>query len=56
MKNITEEYVIGEEVICRKYIKTMGTQFNVNFKFRDFNISLGILLFYKMWQQMRSKT
>ena len=24
MKNITEEYVIGEEVICRKYIKTKG--------------------------------
>ena len=38
MKNITEEYVIGEEVICRKYIKTMGTKFNVNFKFRISNI------------------
>ena len=34
MKNITEEYVIGEKVICRKYIKTMGTKFNVNFRFR----------------------
>ena len=38
MKNITEEYGIGEEVICRKYIKTMGTKFNVNFKFRISNI------------------
>ena len=28
MKNITEEYVIGEEVICRKYIKNKGTKFN----------------------------
>ena len=38
MKNITEEYVIGEEVICRKYIKTKGKKFNVNFKFRISNI------------------
>ena len=38
MKNITEEYVIGEEVICRKYIKNKGTKFNVNFKFRISNI------------------
>ena len=26
MKNISEEYVIGEEVICRKYIKNKGTK------------------------------
>ena len=26
MKNITEEYVIGEEVICRKYIKTRSEE------------------------------
>ena len=38
MKNITEEYVIGEEVICRKYIKNKGTKFNVNFRFRISNI------------------
>ena len=38
MKNITEEYVIGEKVIYRKYIKTMGTKFNVNFEFRISNI------------------
>ena len=38
MKNITEEYVINEEVICRKYIKTKGKKFNVNFRFRIANI------------------
>ena len=38
MKGIEDEYIIGEEVICRKYIKTMGTKFNVNFKFRIANI------------------
>ena len=38
MKNITEEYVIGEEVICRKYMKTKGKKFNVNFRFRIVNI------------------
>ena len=38
MKGIEDEYVIGEYVICRKYIKTKGTQFNVNFKFRISNI------------------
>ena len=32
MKGIEHEYVIGEEVICRKYIKTKGKKFNVNFK------------------------
>ena len=38
MKNISEEYVINEEVICRKYIKTKGNKFNVNFRFRIVNI------------------
>ena len=38
MKGIDDEYVVGEEVICRKYIKTKGTKFNVNFKFRIVNI------------------
>ena len=38
MKGIEDEYVIGEEVICRKYVKTKGTKFNVNFKFRISNI------------------
>ena len=38
MKGIEDEYVIGEEVICRKYIKTKGKKFNVNFKFRIVNI------------------
>ena len=30
--------MIGEEVICRKYVKKIGTKFNVNFKFRMSNI------------------
>ena len=38
MKGIEDEYVIGEEVICRKYVKNKGTTFNVNFKFRISNI------------------
>ena len=38
MKGIEDEYVIGEYVICRKYIKNKGTKFNVNFKFRISNI------------------
>ena len=38
MKGIDDEYVVGEEVICRKYIKTKGKKFNVNFKFRIVNI------------------
>eukprot|EP00438_Fugacium_kawagutii_P019097 Skav234725 [mRNA] locus=scaffold634:457313:460261:+ [translate_table: standard] len=38
MKGIEDEYVIGEEVICRKYIKTKGKKFNVNFKFKISNI------------------
>ena len=38
MKNISEEYVINGEVICRKYIKTKGKKFNVNFRFRIVNI------------------
>ena len=37
MKGIEDEYVIGGEVICRKYVKNIGTQFNVNFKFRISN-------------------
>lgn len=38
MKGIEDEYVVGEEVTCRKYIKTKGKKFNVNFKFRIVNI------------------
>ena len=38
MKGIDDEYVVGEEVICRKYIRTKGKKFNVNFKFRIVNI------------------
>ena len=38
MKGIEDEYIIGEEVICRKYVKNKGTKFNVNFKFRISNI------------------
>ena len=38
MKNISEEYVINGEVICRKYIKTEGKKFNVNFRFKIVNI------------------
>ena len=38
MKGVEDEYVIGEEVICRKYVKNKGTKFNVNFKFRISNI------------------
>ena len=38
MKGIEDEYVIGEEVICRKYAKNKGMKFNVNFKFRVSNI------------------
>ena len=38
MKGIEDEYVVGEEVICRKYIKTKGKKFNVNCKFRIVNI------------------
>ena len=34
MKGIKEEYIIGEEVICRKYIKTKGKKFNVNIKYK----------------------
>ena len=38
MKGIEDEYVVGEEVIYRKYIKTKGKKFNVNFKFKIVNI------------------
>ena len=38
MKGIEDEYVTGEEVICRKYVKNKGMKFNVNFKFRVSNI------------------
>ena len=38
MKGIEDEYVVGEEVICRKYIKTKGKKINVNFKFKIVNI------------------
>ena len=35
MKGIENEYVIGEEVICRKYIKTKGKKFNVFFNCKN---------------------
>ena len=38
MKGIEDEYVIGEYLICRKYVKNKSTKFNVNFKFRISNI------------------
>lgn len=38
MKNIEEEYVVGEDVICRKYLKFGGKKFNVNFKLRIIHI------------------
>ena len=38
MKGIKDEYIIGEEVICRKYIKTKGKKFNVNIKFKIYDI------------------
>ena len=44
MKGIEDEYVIGEEVICRKYVKNIGTKFNVNFKFRISNIAGNIVV------------
>ena len=34
MKGIKGEYVLNEEVICRKYIKTKGKKFNVNIKYK----------------------
>ena len=34
MKGIKDEYVLNEEVICRKYIKTKGKKFNVNIKYK----------------------
>lgn len=34
MKNIEDEYIVGEEDICRKYLKHNGKKFNVNFKFK----------------------
>ena len=38
MKNIEDEYIVGEEVICRKYLKFSGKKFNVNFKFKIIHI------------------
>ena len=38
MKNIEDEYIVGEEVICRKYLKHNGKKFNVNFKFKIIHI------------------
>ena len=38
MKNIDEEYIIGEEVVCRKFLKTDEGKCNVNFKYRIANI------------------
>ena len=34
MKGIKDEYIVGEELICRKYIKTKGKKFNVNIKYK----------------------
>ena len=34
MKGIKEKYIIGEEVICRKYIQTKGKKFNVKIKYK----------------------
>eukprot|EP00438_Fugacium_kawagutii_P027024 Skav232522 [mRNA] locus=scaffold1096:1054611:1057742:- [translate_table: standard] len=33
MKGIKEEYVVGEELICRKYMKVKGKKLNVNYKY-----------------------
>ena len=38
MKKIEDEYVVGEDVICRKYLKHQGKKFNVNFKFKIIQI------------------
>ena len=38
MKNIDEEYIIGEKVVCRKFLKTDEGKCNVNFKYRIANI------------------
>lgn len=39
MKHIKDEFIVGEDVICRKYLKYNGKKFNVNFKFQIVNIS-----------------
>ena len=44
MKGIEDEYILDEEVICRKYVKTKGKKFNVNFKFRISNIAGDIVV------------
>ena len=44
MKGIEDEYILNEEVICRKYVKTKGKKFNVNFKFRISNIAGDIVV------------
>ena len=38
MKGIKDEYIVGEELICRKYIKTNGKKFNVNIKYEIVSI------------------
>ena len=37
MKGIEDQDVIGEEIVCRKYMKTSG-KFNVNFKYKIVSI------------------
>ena len=43
MKNIEEEYVIGDLVICRVYTRFKNMKFNVNFKYEITNININIL-------------
>ncbi len=38
MKDIKDEFIVGEDVICRKYLKYNGNKFNVGFKFKIVNI------------------
>ena len=39
MKNITEEYVMGEELICRKYMKVNGKSMNKNYRYEVIGVS-----------------
>ena len=39
MKGIKEEYVIGEEVICRKYMKVAGKKMNKNYRYEVVGVS-----------------
>ena len=38
MKGIKDEYIEGEDLICRKYTKTNGKKFNVNIKYKIVSI------------------